>query len=101
MEVSAANHRIALLVNYLDRAYQNSFRQALESAARARGGGLLVAVGRGLEHDLPHERALNRVYRWLGTECVDGVVLLSAAIANFAGPKGVRQLCADLSPLPS
>lgn len=101
MDVSIANHRIALLVNYLDRAYQNSFRRALEGAARARGVGLLVAVGRGLEHDLPHERALNRVYRWLSQESVDGVVLLSAAIANFAGPKGIRDLCADLAPLPT
>jgi phosphoserine phosphatase RsbU/P len=93
--------RIALLCNYIDRAYQSSFFSALERAAQSRGAELLVVVGRELEAELAHERALNQVYRWLGPERVDGVVVLSAALANFSGPEGVLRLCHELLPVPS
>src|SRR5690606_42029288 len=93
--------RIALIVNFLDNAYPIGFRDAVERAAHARGADLIVAVGRELEHPMPNERALNVVYRWLKPAGIDGVVILSAAIANFCGTEGVARLATSLMPLPT
>ena len=101
MTLDSSRLRIVLLVNYLDRAYQNGFRTALERAARSRGVDLFVAVGRELEHDLPQERTLNRLYQWLSPESVHGVILLSVALSNFSGPEGVLRLCYELRPVRS
>jgi sigma-B regulation protein RsbU (phosphoserine phosphatase) len=100
MTLDSSRLRIVLLVNYLDRAYQNSFRNALERAARSRGVDLFVAVGRELEHELSQERVLNRLFQWLSPESIHGAVLLSAALSNFSGPEGVLRLCYELAPVP-
>jgi phosphoserine phosphatase RsbU/P len=100
MTLDSPRLRVVLLVNYLDRAYQTNFRNALERAARSRGVDLFVAVGRELEHDLPQELVLNRLYQWLSPQSVDGVVLLSASLSNFSGPEGVLRLCDRLAPVP-
>ena len=101
MTAAPPRFRIALLCNYIDRAYQNSFFNALQRVAHGRGAELLVVVGRELENELAHERALNRVYQWLGPERIDGAIILSAALSNFSGPEGVLRLCHELLPVPS
>jgi DNA-binding LacI/PurR family transcriptional regulator/serine phosphatase RsbU (regulator of sigma subunit) len=101
MNAAPDRYRIALLCNYFDRPYQTSFYNALERVARSRGVELLVVVGRELENELAHERALNQVYKWLSPERIDGVIILSAALSNFSGPEGVLRLCHELLPVPS
>ncbi len=101
MNAASPRFRIALLCNSIDRAYQSSFHNALQRAAQSRGAELLVVVGRELESELPHERALNQVYRWLAPDRVDGAVILSAALSNHSGPEGVLRLCQELLPVPS
>lgn len=99
MRAHSSNPRIALLVNYLDRAYQIQFRRAFENAARSREIDLLVGVGRELGHS-GHESALNRVYDWISPQSVDAVVVMAAVISNFTGKEGVQRLCHALAPLP-
>ncbi|HTV24539.1 MAG TPA: SpoIIE family protein phosphatase [Polyangiaceae bacterium] len=94
------NPRIALIVNYLDRAYQIRFRTAFETAAQARGIELFIAVGRELDHGIGHERALNRLYDWLSPDSVDAVAVLAGVISNYTGKEGVLRLCRQLLPLP-
>jgi DNA-binding LacI/PurR family transcriptional regulator/serine phosphatase RsbU (regulator of sigma subunit) len=100
MRAPSSTPRIALLINYLDRAYQIQFRKAFENAAQARGVHLFVGVGRELDHVTGHERALNRVYDWISSESVDGVVVMAGLISNFTGKEGVQRLCQALAPLP-
>jgi phosphoserine phosphatase RsbU/P len=92
--------RIALLLNLVSSAYQISFRAAIEDAVHARGANFLLVVGREVEHVAPSERVFNRAYEWLNPKAVDGVVLLSGALANSCGTEGLVRLKERLSPLP-
>jgi phosphoserine phosphatase RsbU/P len=92
--------RVALLLNFISSAYQMSMRQAVERATRRAGVNLIVAIGRELDHSDPNERALNRIYDWLGAQSVDGVILLSGSIANYSGSEGILALCRRLAPIP-
>ncbi len=92
--------RIAFVVNALEEAYQLAFRAAVEGAARQAGFDLLAVVGRQLEEQHPHSRAMNAAYEWLTSEAVEGVILLSAAMANHSGADAVLTLVDKLRPLP-
>ena len=92
--------RIAFVTDTLFGAYQSELRKAFERAALSRGFDLLVIIGRGLGHADPAERAQNLVYEWLTTESLDGAVLLSGTLVNFAGTGPLEGLVARLGALP-
>ena len=91
--------RIALIVNFLDSAYQMSLRTAVGRVAARRGIDLWVAIGRELAHEDQNERALNCVYGWLTPDSVDGVIVVAGALSNFVGTAGVAALCKGLEPV--
>lgn len=91
--------RIALIVNFLDSAYQTSVRTAIGRVAARRGIDLLVAIGRELKHQDPNERALNCIYGWLTPQSVDGAIVVAGALSNYVGTDGVAALCRDLAPV--
>ena len=99
MTVARRRTRIALLVNFLDSAYQMSLRTAIGRVAARRGIDLWVAIGRELEHQARSERALNCVYRWLTPQSVDGAIVIAGALSNYVGTLGVAALCRDLAPV--
>lgn len=92
--------RIALVLNDLSSVYQARFLSAIEKAAAKNDFNLLTVLGREVDNPAPHERAQNVLYDWLGPESVDGVILLSAAMANHCGTEGLVELCRRLAPLP-
>ena len=91
--------RIALIVNFLDSAYQMSLRTAIGRVAARRGIDLWVAIGRELAHEDAQERALNVVYGWLTSKSVDGAIVLAGSLANFVGTQGIAALCKNLAPV--
>jgi sigma-B regulation protein RsbU (phosphoserine phosphatase) len=91
--------RIALIVNFLDSAYQMSLRTAIGRVAAHRGVDLIVTIGRALEHEDPNERALNVIYDWLRKDSVDGAIVVASAMSNFVGSAGIAQLCHALAPI--
>jgi phosphoserine phosphatase RsbU/P len=93
--------RIALIVNFLDSAYQMSLRTAIGRVAARRGADLVVAIGRALDHEDENERALNVVYSWLSKESVDGAIIVAAAISKYSGSEGIARLCRSLAPIPT
>jgi phosphoserine phosphatase RsbU/P len=93
--------RIALIVNFLDSAYQMSLRTAIGRVAARRGIDLLVVIGRALDHVDENERALNVIYGWLTRQSVDGAIVVAAAISNYVGNDGVAQFCRVLAPVPT
>ncbi len=99
MTGSRRRPRIALIVNFLDSAYQMSLRTAIGRVAARRGVDLWVAIGRELEHEDQNERALNCVYGWLTPDSVDGVIVAAGALSNFVGTAGVTALCKRLLPV--
>jgi sigma-B regulation protein RsbU (phosphoserine phosphatase) len=101
MTLARRRPRIALIVNFLDSAYQMSLRTAIGRVATRRGVDLLVAIGRALDHEDENERALNVVYDWLTNSSVDGAIVAAAAISKYAGSDGIARLCRTLAPLPT
>jgi DNA-binding LacI/PurR family transcriptional regulator/serine phosphatase RsbU (regulator of sigma subunit) len=99
MTGSRRRPRIALIVNFLDSAYQMSLRTAIGRVAARRGIDLWIAIGRELEHEDQNERALNCVYEWLTPDSVDGVIVVAGALSNFVGTAGVTALCKGLLPV--
>lgn len=93
--------RVALLLNDLASVYQARFLSAIEKAAAKYDLNLLTLLGRELMHPTLHERAQNVLYEWLGKESIDGVIVLSAAMANYCGTEGLVELCRRLEPLPA
>lgn len=93
--------RIALIVNFLDSAYQMSLRMAIGRVAARRGLDMVVAIGRALDHEDDNERALNVLYDWLRESSVDGAIVVAAAISKYSGASGIAGLCRALAPVPS
>src|SRR5688572_28056075 len=89
--------RIALIVNFLDSAYQMSLRTAIGRAAERRGVDLVVAIGRALDHEDENERALNVVYDWLRQSSVDSAIIAAATISKYSGSEGIARLCRTLA----
>lgn len=97
MSPHSRRRRIAFFVNDLSSTYQARFFASVEKATKQHDADLLALVGR--EHATPHpdEAVQNLLYsEWLDRQRVDGVIVLSAAIANFCGTDGLAQLCARL-----
>ncbi len=101
MTTKQGRPRIALLVNFLDSAYQMSLRAAVTRAAAIRGVDLFIAVGRELGHEDVNERALNSVYDWLSPSSVDGAILVAGSLVNYVGSEGIAALCRRLAPVES
>jgi sigma-B regulation protein RsbU (phosphoserine phosphatase) len=93
--------RIALLLNDLSSVYQARFLSAIEKAAARYDFNLLTVLGRELDNPAVQERAQNVLYEWLSPQSIDGVIVLSAAMANHCGTEGLVELCRKLEPLPA
>ena len=93
--------RLALLTDNLTSDYQATVRAGLQRAARERGFGLTVFMGRGLDHPDLCARTQNQIFDWVGRAHVDGVVLTGSALASYSGTAAVRRLAERLAPLPT
>jgi DNA-binding LacI/PurR family transcriptional regulator/serine phosphatase RsbU (regulator of sigma subunit) len=101
MASPARRRRIALLLNDLSTAYQARFLAAIEKAMVERDLNLISVLGRELRHPAEHERAQNVLFDWLSPESIDGVIMLSGAMANYCGTEGLVELVSRLKPLPA
>jgi phosphoserine phosphatase RsbU/P len=91
---------VAILVDYLTGDYQNGLINAAEAAARERDGNLMIVVGRALDAPSPAEATQNEIYRRLGRECTDGVIIGSGCIGIYTGPAGLADFAKSLAPVP-
>lgn len=100
---TSSRRRIALITDGLldiSQVYQRELRKAFEQAAGRDGFDVVIAMGRGLGHLDPGERAQNVVYDWITPQSVDGAVLLSGAILSSPGCGSLESLVARLGALP-
>ncbi|WP_433926952.1 SpoIIE family protein phosphatase [Sorangium cellulosum] len=91
---------IALLMDYVRGEYQSAVRIGVERAAEAHDVHLVIAVGETLAGHGPSEIAQNSVYRLVGAEAVEGIVIAAATLCNHVGVEGVERFCRDYAPLP-
>ncbi|AUX44897.1 phosphoserine phosphatase [Sorangium cellulosum] len=91
---------IALLMDYVRGEYQSALRIGVERAAEAHDVNLVIAVGETLAGHGPSEAATNSIYRLVGDELVDGVVIAAGTLCNYVGVEGMRSFCRSYAPLP-
>src|SRR5687767_610362 len=90
---------IALLLDYAAGEYQQELGQAVESAALERGLNLLMVIGGALGSPRSNELALNRVYDWISSNSVEGVIL-PGVISTQCDTAQLLALRDRLRPLP-
>jgi DNA-binding LacI/PurR family transcriptional regulator/signal transduction histidine kinase/CheY-like chemotaxis protein len=86
---------IAFLTDHPDSVgdgYATVLRDALDAACRMLDLNLLVIVGHSLQDPSPNGKQHNRVYDWVRSESVDGIILQAASLATFGGADAVIRL---------
>ncbi|MGC4087218.1 MAG: substrate-binding domain-containing protein [Polyangiaceae bacterium] len=94
---------IAVLVDYIDQildGYESELRAGFEAQCRAHDVNLLIVVGRALQAQESVSAHYNDVYRLLMPSCVDGLIVLSSALARSVGPTAFVEWCKQLGPVP-
>ncbi|MFC1643322.1 hypothetical protein ACFL5O_11680, partial [Myxococcota bacterium] len=98
-----ARRTLAVLVDYMNgsgSSYQGQLQEAIEVRCRELGYNLLITFGRSLEEPNASSAAHNAIFRLIGPEAVDGILLVSSCLAGFAGSAGIGRLAAHYGSLP-
>ena len=102
-EIRPGRRTLAVLVDYLDQitdGYESELRAGFEARCRAKDLNLLIIVGRALGANERDSAKYNDVYPLLVPSCVDGLILLSTALASHVGPDALARWCKSLGSLP-
>ncbi|WP_433926540.1 SpoIIE family protein phosphatase [Sorangium cellulosum] len=91
---------IALLMDYMRGEFQSTVRIGVERAAEAHDVNLVFAVGEILAGAASSEAVQNSIYRLVGAEAVDGVVVASGSLCNYLGVEELQRFCRDFAPVP-
>jgi DNA-binding LacI/PurR family transcriptional regulator/signal transduction histidine kinase len=94
-------HRtIGVLTAQLDDAYQVEVWRGIECRSRERGVGVVCFVGQRVQAPNSVEAAANVAYRLAGPRNVEGLIVVSSAIATYLDAKGLEALFATRPRLP-
>lgn len=99
----AGRKTIAVLIDQLDHqigGYEGLLRVALNSECARLDLNQYLVVGRAIDDTEPKARAHNGVYKLIGPDCVNGVIVISGGMSNCAGTAVVQRLCEMYRPLP-
>ncbi|WP_437680274.1 SpoIIE family protein phosphatase [Sorangium sp. So ce131] len=91
---------IALLMDYMRGEYQSAVRIGVERAAEAHDVNLIFAVGEILPGDASSAAVRNSIYRLVGAEAVDGIMVASGTLCNYLGVEELQRFCRDFAPVP-
>jgi phosphoserine phosphatase RsbU/P len=91
---------IAIMVDYLVSSYQVGLIRAVERASKARGVSLLTLAGRALYAPSVGDATQNRIYELLGSENVDGIILVAGCMSCASGAVALADYCARYHPTP-
>jgi DNA-binding LacI/PurR family transcriptional regulator/signal transduction histidine kinase len=91
---------IGIFTAQLDDSYQIAVWRGVESRARERGVGLVCFVGHRIGSPVNSEAAANIAYSIANSRNMDGLIVISSAIATFLDMKGIRQLFACRREMP-
>ncbi len=91
---------IALLADGYSSEYAIQVRNAVAREAQRRDVNLLSFAGVRLGAPSPIEATQNRLYDWVSTRRVDGIVLVSSTLGHYCGAPGLEALCRRYAPMP-
>jgi DNA-binding LacI/PurR family transcriptional regulator len=92
--------RLGLLVDLFEYTYQSTLVQAVVETARRQGAGVRAFVGGGLRSPERFGAQRNFLYDLVGPANVDGLVLLSSTLANYADHAALLEFAGRFRPLP-
>ncbi|HEY4187725.1 MAG TPA: substrate-binding domain-containing protein [Polyangia bacterium] len=87
--------RIAVLLDHLNAfsgGYEAQLRDAIDATCRLAGHHLLLIYGGPVEAPRPLDVADNAIYRLLGPDSADGIIVVSSLLSTYCGPTGVARL---------
>ena len=96
----ARRRTIALFVDWLDDGYQQSVMKGVLSAARERGADLYVFEGGAIHSTRRYEANRNVLYQCIGSQVVDGIVVLAGPLGHFATRDEMAEFVGRYRPLP-
>ncbi len=83
---------IGVFTAQLDDAYQTAVWRGIEARAGARGVGVICFIGHRIASPIASEAAANIAYSLADRRNVDGLIVLSSAIATFLDKEGMSAL---------
>ncbi len=83
---------IGVFTAQLDDAYQTAIWRGIEARAGARGVGVICFVGHRIASPIASEAAANIAYGLADRRNIDGLIVLSSAIATFLDRDGMSRL---------
>jgi DNA-binding LacI/PurR family transcriptional regulator/signal transduction histidine kinase len=91
---------IGVLTAQLDDAYQSAVWRGIEGHARTRGVGVVSLLGRRIDSPVASEAAANVAFRIVDQRTVDGIIVISSAIATFLDRARMERLFATWAAVP-
>jgi DNA-binding LacI/PurR family transcriptional regulator len=92
--------RLGLLVDLFEYTYQSTLVQAVMDTARRHGAGVRAFLGGGLGSPERFGAQRNFLYDLVGPASVDGLIILSSTLANYADHSVLLDFGARYRPLP-
>jgi DNA-binding LacI/PurR family transcriptional regulator len=92
--------RLGLLVDLFEYTYQSTLVQAVMDTARRHGAGVRAFVGGGLRSPERFGAERNFLYDLVGPANVDGLIILSSTLANYADHGALLDFAGRFRPLP-
>jgi DNA-binding LacI/PurR family transcriptional regulator len=91
---------IGVFLAGLADAYQGVVWRGIERRARERGLGVVGFIGSRVDSPVGSEKKANLAYGLVDPRTIDGLVMVSSAIATFLEARGIEQLFASRGVLP-
>jgi HD-GYP domain-containing protein (c-di-GMP phosphodiesterase class II)/DNA-binding LacI/PurR family transcriptional regulator len=91
---------IGVLIDWTVDPYQQIFLAGIMDLAAQKGVHCIVFEGGGVGSPYGYETQRNEIYRLATDSVVDGLVVLGASIAHFAGTEETKAFCEHYRPLP-
>ncbi|MEM7151741.1 MAG: diguanylate cyclase [Myxococcota bacterium] len=98
--VSRQHHVLGLVTDALDATYQSSVLRGAAAAAREQGAGLRCFAAGVLRSPLPASSGRNVLLDLVGPDSVDGLIVMTGALANAVGTKALGEFLERYRPMP-
>ncbi len=100
MNTGRSRRLIGVFTAQLDDAYQTAVWRGISDRAKQLGIGVVCFAGRRLYAPTAFEAAENFAFRLAGSRTMDGLIVVTTAIATFLDAEGIRSLFASRGDLP-
>lgn len=91
---------IGLFINQVDGRYQIPLWRGIDRVCRENDANLIVVAGKSPGSNLEEESSYNFIYSRIQPEWLDGLIVVSGALANYIGPEALSEFLKPYESLP-